>query len=63
MLDWTLDLVFSKDLVQFLTVRSTGVSHEDPAPIESAGRAARPAAGSDPVAGPDTEPAMTGAVS
>ena len=26
MLDWTLDLVFSKDLVQFLTLRSTTVS-------------------------------------
>ena len=27
MLDWTLDLVFSKDLVQFLTLRATSVSH------------------------------------
>ena len=26
-LDWTLDLVFSKDLVQFLTLRSQSVSH------------------------------------
>lgn len=29
MLGWTLDLFFSKDLVQFLTVRSSGVSHEE----------------------------------
>jgi NADH dehydrogenase len=28
-LDWTLDLVFSKDLVQFLTFRSPSISHED----------------------------------
>lgn len=28
MLDWSLDLVFSKDLVQFETIRSHGVSHE-----------------------------------
>jgi hypothetical protein len=26
MLDWTLDLVFSKDLVQFLTLRAPTVS-------------------------------------
>ena len=26
-LDWTLDLIFSKDLVQFMTVRSASVSH------------------------------------
>ena len=30
MLDWTLDLVFSKDLVQFMTFRSGGVSHAEP---------------------------------
>jgi NADH:ubiquinone reductase (H+-translocating) len=29
MLDWTLDLVFAKDLVQFMTFRSTGVSHAE----------------------------------
>jgi NADH dehydrogenase len=28
-LDWTLDLLFSKDLVQFLTVRAPSVSHMD----------------------------------
>lgn len=33
MLDWTLDLVFSKDLVQFMTFRTSGVSHaEEPTP-------------------------------
>ncbi len=26
-LDWTLDLIFSKDLVQFLTLRAPTVSH------------------------------------
>ncbi|HEU4334087.1 MAG TPA: NAD(P)/FAD-dependent oxidoreductase [Candidatus Eisenbacteria bacterium] len=31
MLGWTLDLFFSKDLVQFLTLRSSGVSHEEAA--------------------------------
>ena len=28
-LDWTLDLLFSKDLVQFLTVRAPSVSRPD----------------------------------
>ncbi len=28
-LDWTLDLVFSKDLVQFQTLRTKGISHRD----------------------------------
>jgi NADH dehydrogenase len=28
-LDWTLDLLFSKDLVQFLTVRAPAVSHAE----------------------------------
>lgn len=46
-LDWTLDLIFSKDIVQFLTLRSTGVSHSDESlhPMEAltapAGEAAR----------------------
>jgi len=31
MLDWTLDLVFAKDLVQFMTFRSEGVSHAEEA--------------------------------
>lgn len=31
-LDWTLDLLFSKDLVQFLTVRAPAVSHSDEQP-------------------------------
>lgn len=30
-LDWTLDLVFSKDIVQFLTHRSTGLAHREDA--------------------------------
>ncbi len=30
-LDWTLDLIFSKDIVQFLTLRSEGVSHREDA--------------------------------
>ena len=29
MLDWTLDLVFAKDLVQFITLRAPTVSHVD----------------------------------
>ncbi len=29
MLDWTLDLIFSKDLVQFITLRAPTVSHVD----------------------------------
>jgi NADH:ubiquinone reductase (H+-translocating) len=28
-LDWTLDLIFSKDLVQFLTLRAPSISHRD----------------------------------
>jgi NADH dehydrogenase len=28
-LDWTLDLMFSKDLVQFQTVRTKGISHDE----------------------------------
>jgi NADH dehydrogenase len=31
-LDWTLDLIFSKDLVQFQTLRTTGVSHAETEP-------------------------------
>ncbi|HEX8070489.1 MAG TPA: NAD(P)/FAD-dependent oxidoreductase [Pyrinomonadaceae bacterium] len=31
-LDWTLDLLFTKDLVQFLTVRAPVVSHAEPPP-------------------------------
>jgi len=34
-LDWTLDLIFSKDLVQFLTVRAPTVSHEETGPPAS----------------------------
>ena len=41
-LDWTLDLVFTKDLVQFVTFRSGGVSHaEAPAVPVAAAAAAR----------------------
>jgi hypothetical protein len=29
MLDWTLDLIFSKDTVQFETFRAPTVSHEE----------------------------------
>jgi NADH dehydrogenase len=29
MVDWTLDLLFTKDLVQFLTLRAPAVSHVD----------------------------------
>ncbi len=39
-LDWTLDLVFSKDLVQYLTFRAPSVSEEETARPASAGRAA-----------------------
>jgi NADH dehydrogenase len=31
-LDWTLDLIFSKDLVQFQTLRTKGVSHAETQP-------------------------------
>src|SRR5207247_9784252 len=34
-LDWTSDLIFSKDLVQFLTVRAPTVSHEENGPPAS----------------------------
>jgi NADH dehydrogenase len=37
-LDWTLDLLFSKDLVQFLTVRSPVISHAEPEPSVAAAR-------------------------
>jgi NADH:ubiquinone reductase (H+-translocating) len=33
-IDWTLDLLFTKDLVQFLTVRASAVSTPSMAPIE-----------------------------
>ncbi|MBV9607976.1 MAG: hypothetical protein JO187_00340 [Acidobacteria bacterium] len=32
-LDWTLDLVFSKDLVQYLTFRAPSVSHDEAEPV------------------------------
>jgi NADH dehydrogenase len=36
-LDWTLDLMFSKDFVQFLTVRGAVVAHDQaPATVPSA---------------------------
>jgi NADH dehydrogenase len=31
-LDWTLDLLFAKDIVQFLTLRSTSISHDEEMP-------------------------------
>lgn len=39
-LDWTLDLVFSKDIVQFLTARSTPAARTEPASQAIAARAA-----------------------
>jgi NADH dehydrogenase len=36
-LDWTLDLVFSKDLVQYLTFRAPSVSEEETAQSAGAG--------------------------
>jgi NADH dehydrogenase len=47
-LDWTLDLLFSKDIVQFLTLRSAGISHTEDVsrPVETVpagvGEAVRP---------------------
>ncbi|MGE3525537.1 MAG: NAD(P)/FAD-dependent oxidoreductase, partial [Gemmatimonadales bacterium] len=46
-LDWTLDLLFSKDLVQFLTLRSGGIGEETgprPVPVGSAAAQREPAA-------------------
>jgi len=40
-LDWTLDLLFSKDLVQYLTFRAAAVSHDDADPVEIVSAAAR----------------------
>jgi hypothetical protein len=34
-LDWTLDLLFHKDLVQFQTLRTKGVSHKEAEPAKS----------------------------
>jgi NADH dehydrogenase len=34
-LDWTLDLLFHKDLVQFQTLRTKGVSHKEAEPARS----------------------------
>jgi len=44
MLDWTLDLLFSKDLVQFMTFRSSGALHGDAARSPAAGGASDGAA-------------------
>jgi NADH dehydrogenase len=49
-LDWTLDLIFSKDIVQFVTDRAPTISHDTHAPGEAAlmrdsGASARAAAG------------------
>jgi len=39
-LDWTLDMLFTKDLVQFLTLRAPTVSHkEEQAPARAAAAA------------------------
>ena len=32
-IDWTLDLLFSKDLVQFMTLRATAMSHSEQAVV------------------------------
>ena len=45
-LDWTLDLVFAKDLVQFLTLRAPSVSHVEHEPVRPA---APPLQESEPV--------------
>jgi NADH dehydrogenase len=45
-LDWTLDLLFSKDLVQFQTFRAPTVSHMDDADTMAGSRASRAAAAS-----------------
>jgi len=37
-LDWTLDLVFAKDLVQFITLRAPAVSHVDDGEHMTSGR-------------------------
>ena len=39
-LDWTLDLVFSKDLVKFQTVRGVAISHPHADPVAAPARAA-----------------------
>jgi NADH dehydrogenase len=36
-LDWTLDLLFAKDLIHFMILRSTGVSREDPSESSASG--------------------------
>ena len=41
MLDWTLDLMFSKDLVQFMTLRAPAVSHGETERPEAAAEVAR----------------------
>ena len=38
-LDWTLDLLFSKDLVQYLTFRAPSISHDESEPARVAERA------------------------
>jgi NADH dehydrogenase len=43
-LDWTLDLLFSKDLVQYLTFRAQTVSHDDAEPVPVVERAVARAA-------------------
>ena len=35
-LDWSLDLRFSKDIVQFLTYRTKGMLHDDPPALPEA---------------------------
>jgi NADH dehydrogenase len=44
-LDWTLDLVFSKDLVQFMPLRSAGIAKKDStmATVKAATKTAQPA--------------------
>lgn len=39
MLDWTLDLIFSKDLVQFQTFRTRGLSHPETFPADPTSKA------------------------
>jgi NADH dehydrogenase len=51
-LDWTLDLIFSKDLVQFLTFRAPVVSHNEdamPSPEKFGVRPSLPALQNEPL--------------
>ncbi len=59
MLDWTLDLLFSKDLVQFMTFRSGGVSHAEPERSPGRSAAVTPAAATTAAESADLVPTAT----